>query len=153
MKKAIRWITSLAILLAIAVGILTILNYPPLIRTSKWNVTADDTNEAIVYQILFDADRIYVEFPDTENPRNRWFALDFSRQASGKPNWPNRTPYLHVNEGQGIGVSLTGIKIGIPWETAWGDATSSFTGPDFAFTITKSRANKPAMDKPDPTSS
>ena len=142
MKKVFRWITSLAILLALAVAFLAILKYRPLIRTTEWNVTTVDAGEPTVYQKLFNADRIYVEFANAENLRNRWFALDFSSHAAGMPNWPDRKPYLHVNHGQGIGVSLTGMKIGNPWETSWGVTTSSFVGPDFAFTITKSGANK-----------
>jgi len=144
MRKLLKAIAFLGIIGCLVLGVFALRHFRPLVATSAWIASTSGGVEGRTLQILFDSDRIFVEFPDSITPRNRWFALDLENQIAGLPNPPKTKPYLYVNRGQEIGIDLTGMKIGTPWLIDWDQTKVTVVGPDFEFTLYKNGANMTA---------
>lgn len=141
MRKLLKTVAFLGVFGCVVLGAFSLRHFRPLVATSEWTASSSEGVRGRVLQILFDSNRIFVEFPDSINPRNRWFALDLENQIAGSPNPPKTKPYLYVNRGQEAGIDLTGMKIGTPWFINWDETKVTLVGPDFEFTLYKNGAN------------
>lgn len=141
MRTLLKTVVFFGIFGSVVLGAFVLRHFRPLVATHVWTASSAEGGEGRVLQILFDSDRIFVEFRDSINPRNRWFALDLENQIAGSPNPPKTKPYLYVNRGQEAGIDLTGMKIGTPWLINWGETKVTVVGPDFEFMLYKSGAN------------
>jgi hypothetical protein len=122
MRRSLK--IAIAVLYAALLAIAPMVyHWRPLVPSSAMHATYEQgqscRRHARVYRMLF-RDVVFVELLDCPPEADRWFAVDLSRRVVCRPNWPERSPYLHHNHDMSLGCAVDDtMKHDDLWQVTW----------------------------------